>query len=116
MKNNKNRKRMTEEEVLQDPSLSHFHEAIRFLKDKPNKDIFPKQYETAIIDVSMQRLTEHFEKQPNVSFKTLLARVLTQLPADVTPLLLSKVVKEATEVWEELVTSTQKENQTLTAA
>ena len=41
MKNAKKNTTMTAEAVLQDAALDHFHEAILFIKDKPNKDIFP---------------------------------------------------------------------------
>ena len=49
-------------------------------------------------------------------FKAILKTVMKELPKETTDMLLSKVVKSAAEVWEELVTSTQKENQAVTVS
>ena len=91
---NKEEKAMTLKQMLKDPSLEHFHELLLFIKDKPNKDIFPKQYEMGFLDAVVSTLVELFEKNPKISLKMALSGVIKTLPNDITDTLLSKVVQK----------------------
>ncbi|MDZ7879798.1 MAG: hypothetical protein U5L45_19120 [Saprospiraceae bacterium] len=106
----KNNKTMTAAQVLRDPSLAHFHDMIRDFQNSPSKDIFPQKYEAGVIDAAMDHLFEIFEKQPKMSFKALLRRIIAQLPDDITPTLLFKVLHQAHEEWEGHKAAVQKES------
>ena len=113
MKNNKNNEgviRLTEDEILNDPSLAHFHEAVRFMQRTPSKDIFPKKYEAGVITAALDNLHELFEENPNKSLRKILKDVIGRLPNDITPLLLSKVIQNVLEEWENLLAESQKES------
>ena len=117
-KDNKNKgsRTMTAEEILNDPSLAHFHEAVRFMQRTPSKDIFPKKYEEGVIDVALETVFELFEENSKVSLKKVLRLVIKHLPKDITPLLMSKVIQKAIEEWTDLVEEAQKESPMLVAA
>ena len=55
MKEVKKNPSMTYEEVLQNTDLAHFHEAIHLLKNRAHTDIFPRQYESAMMSVAEQQ-------------------------------------------------------------
>ena len=91
---NKEEKAMTLKQMLKDPSLEPFHELLLFIKDKPNKDIFPKKYEMGMMDATVSTLLQLFEKNPRISLKMALSGVIKTLPNDITDTLLSKVVQK----------------------
>lgn len=109
---NQKHKTKTFDEVLQDPEQPLLHEAIHFLRKTSFKDAFPRKYEISVIDMATETVTELFEENPNTSLKTVVSAVMEQLPDDISALLLSKVVKQSIEEWENLTASIQKENQT----
>ena len=90
----KEEKAMTLKQMLKDPSLEPFHELLLFIKDKPNKDIFPKKYEMGMMDATVSTLLQLFEKNPRISLKMALSGVIKTLPNDITDTLLSKVVQK----------------------
>ena len=114
MKKDTSSKAMTFNQMLKDPSLEPWHEALRIIKNKPSKDIFPKKYEMGIIDVAMETMAELLDKNPNLSFKKALTGAIKNLPRDITDALFSKVLQKAIEEWAELSASAQLNNQILT--
>ena len=94
MNKGKKSKDLTVEEALQDPSFEPFYELLLFIKDKPNKDIFPKKYEMGMMDATVSTLIQLFEKNPKISLKMALTGVIKTLPNDITDTLLSKVVQK----------------------
>jgi hypothetical protein len=46
--------RMTSEQIAQTPELAHLYDIVRFLEVTPEKDVFPKKYETATISMAVQ--------------------------------------------------------------
>ena len=94
MSKGKKSKELTVEEALQDPSFEPFYELLLFIKDKPNKDIFPKKYEMGMMDATVSTLIQLFEKNPKISLKMALTGVIKTLPNDITDTLLSKVVQK----------------------
>ena len=111
MKKNKEPKEMTLEEALLDPSFAPFHELIRAVKDKPNKDIFPKKYEMCVIDAAMVTMVALVDNNPNISFRKALKGVIKNLPKDITDVLFTKVIKQALEEWPERLAAAQPINQ-----
>ena len=114
MKKNKDSKAMTFEQVLKDPALAHLHEAILFIKDKKPEDIFPKQYEKAMLSVTGSRLFDIFEKNPQTSLKQALLGVIKDLPKGISDTLLVKVVNHVIEIYPEFLASAPKEKQIVT--
>ena len=94
MKKDKDHKTTTFKQALKDPAFAYLHEALLLIKDKPNKDIFPKQYEMGLLDAVVGTLVELFEKNPKISLKMALTGVIKTLPNDITDTLLSKVVQK----------------------
>ena len=94
MKKDKDHKTTTFKQALKDPAFAYLHEALLLIKDKPNKDIFPKQYEMGLLDAVVSTLVQLFEKNPKISLKMALTGVVKTLPNDITDTLLSKVVQK----------------------
>ena len=94
MKKDKDHKTTTFKQALKDPAFAYLHQALLLIKDKPNKDIFPKQYEMGLLDAVVSTLVELFEKNPKISLKMALSGVIKTLPNDITHTLLSKVVQK----------------------
>ena len=111
MGKSKKSKDLTVEEALQDPSFEPFYELLLFIKDKPNKDIFPKKYEMGMIDATVSTLVQLFEKNPKISLKMALSGVIKTLPNDITDTLLSKVVQKVFETLPILQAQAQQKQQ-----
>jgi hypothetical protein len=90
------------EEVLQNPSLSRFHELINYLDNTPNKDIFPKKYEASIQNLVNHRVKMLFVEYPHMPSEFMLSRLTRYLPKDLSPKLLLKMTKFATKKWGKL--------------
>ena len=107
----KEEKAMTLKQMLKDPSLEPFHELLLFIKDKPNKDIFPKKYEMGMMDAAVGTLVELFNKNPKITLKMALTGVIKNLPNDITDILLSKVVQKVFETLPILQAQAQQKQQ-----
>ena len=99
MKEIKKNPSMTYEEVLQNPSLTHFHEAIYLLQNKSHTDIFPKQYELAMISVAEGYVVKLFQKDPNIPLKRAIAKVIAHFPNDLSDGLIAKIKNAIVEKW-----------------
>ena len=102
MKVNKKYIPLTFDEVLQDPSLSRFHELINYLEKTPNKEILPKKYEMSIQDLTTRKVQSLFDENPNMPLKNVLALVMDYLPDDLSAKLLLKMTQIAIKKWEKL--------------
>ena len=105
-------KAMTFKRMLKDPSLEPFHELLLFIKDKPNKDIFPQKYEMGMMDATVSTLIQLFEKNPKISLKMALSGVIKTLPNDITDTLLSKVIQKVFDTLPILQAQAQQKQQT----
>jgi hypothetical protein len=90
------------EEVLQDPSLSRFHELINYLYNMPNKDVFPKKYEASIQNLVNQKVQTLFVENPSMPLKLVLSLVIEYLLEDLTPKLLLKMTQFTIKKWGKL--------------
>lgn len=102
MKLNKKYVPLTFDEVLQDPSLSRFHELINYLEKTPNKEILPKKYEMSIQDLTTRKVQSLFDENPHMPLKNVLALVMDYLPDDLSAKLLLKMTQLAIKKWEKL--------------
>jgi hypothetical protein len=102
MKNDTLNSEKSFEEVLQDPSLSRFHELVNYLNNTPNKDVFPKKYEASIQNLVNQKVQTLFVEYPHLPSEFMLSRLTRYLPEDLSPKLLLKMTKFATKKWEKL--------------
>jgi hypothetical protein len=116
MKNIDKNKSMTFEEVLQDSSLAHLHEAIRFLEKTPNKDVFPKKYERSMIDLSVENTIELIGENPNMPLKTVISTVISSFDDDLSADLILKMTKNIIKEWQNLPPSFHQEKQKAIAA
>ena len=76
MKEIKKNPSMTYEEVLQNPSLIHFHEAIHLLQNRSHNDIFPQHYELSMLDVAETHVVKLWRKNPEMSLKMVVTKVM----------------------------------------
>ena len=112
MTKDKDHKTTTFKQALKDPSFAYLHEALLLIKDKPNKDIFPKQYEMGLLDAVVSTLVQLFEKNPKISLKMALSGVIKTLPNDITDTLLSKVIQKVFDTLPILQAQAQQKQQT----
>ena len=112
MKKDKDHKTTTFKQALKDPAFAYLHEALLLIKDKPNKDIFPKQYEMGLLDAVVSTLVQLFEKNPKISLKMALSGVIKTLPNDITDTLLSKVIQKVFDTLPILQAQAQQKQQT----
>jgi hypothetical protein len=116
MENIDKNKSMTFEEVLQDPSLAHLHEAIHFLEKTATKDIFPKKYELSMIDLSVENTIELLGKNPNMPLKTVISTIISSFNDDLSAELILKMTKSIIKEWQNLSTSFKQEKPKAIAA
>ncbi len=107
MKEVKNNLSMTYEDVLQNPNLTHFHEAIHLLQNRPHTDIFPKQYESAMMSVAEDRVVKLFDENPQISLKRTVSKVINRFPNDLSDALMTKITNEVIKKWTHLSTEHQ---------
>jgi hypothetical protein len=102
MKEIKKNPSMTYEEVLQNPSLVHFHEAILLLQNRSHTDIFPKQYESAMISVAEGYVVKLLRKNANTSLKMVVTKVIAHFPNDLSAALTEKISNAIVDKWTQL--------------
>jgi hypothetical protein len=102
MKEIKKNPSMTYEEVLQNSSLAHFHEAIHLLQSRSHTDIFPKQYESAMISVAEGYVVKLFQKNANTSLKMVVTKVINYFPNELSATLTAKISNAIVEKWTQL--------------
>jgi hypothetical protein len=112
MKEIKKNQSMTYEEVLENPSLAHFHEAIHLLQNRAHNAIFPKHYEASMLDVVESHVVKLWRKNPEMSLKTVVTKVITHFPNDLSADLISKMTHTIVEKWTQL-SATHSANQQL---
>ena len=115
MKNLGQHKSISFEEALKDASLVHFHEAIRSVQNKSNKDISPKKYEKSMLNLAESDTVRFFKENPNMSIKTIVATIIQSFPDEVSPDIILKMTKKIVEKWQNLSASYRQENQTIVA-
>jgi hypothetical protein len=95
-------KTITFDEALQMPQLTHFHEAIRFLDNKPVGTLFPDKYEASIKHIAIKNAVALFEANPSLPLNKVISIIMDNLPTDLSPQLLLKMTQVAIEEWENL--------------
>jgi hypothetical protein len=102
MENSKENKTMTFEEALQDPSLAHIHEGLRYLQTTPSKDVFPKKYEKSMIGLALTDVVKLFEKNPNMPLKKVIATIINSFDDDLSSDLILKMTPKIIDKWKTL--------------
>lgn len=102
MENSKKNRTMTFEEALQDPSLVHIHDGLRFLQKTDSKDIFPKKYEKSMIGLAVTDAVNLFKKNPNMPLKKVISTIIASFDDDLTADLILKMTKQIIEKWGKL--------------
>ena len=97
-----NKKSKTFEEALEDPTLAHFHEAIRFIQNKPFSQLFPKKHEITLTHVVEHNVGKLFDDNPNMPIKMVIATVFAPITDDIPAPLMLKLTKKIIEKWESL--------------
>ena len=113
MKNIRQHKSISFEDALKDASLVHFHEAIRSVQNKSNKDISPKKYEKSMLNLAESDTVRFFKENPNMSIKTIVAAIIQSFPDEVSPDMILKMTKKIVEKWQSLSSSYRQETQAI---
>ena len=88
MGNNKKSKTVTFDAALQMPELAHFHEAIKFLENKPIGTLFPDKYEASIKHIAVKNAYVLFETDPTLPLNKVISIIMDNLPNDLSSPLL----------------------------
>ena len=113
MKNNEKYTSTTFEAALQDASLGHLHEAIKSVKGKTGKEIFPQKYELSMISVALCDAEKLFEANPHLPLKTVVTTILASFADDLSADLIVKITQKIIAKWEHLAANRRVSNQKL---
>ena len=113
MKNKGKYTSTTFEAALQDASLGHFHEAIRSVKGKMGKDIFPQKYELSMTSVALCDAEKLFGANPYLPLKTVVTTILASFSDDLSADLILKITQKIIAKWEHLTANLHVSNQNL---
>ena len=108
---------MTFQEALQDPSLSHLHDAIRFLQENEDTILMPKKFMSSlksILSLKVRRILTENPEMHTSSLKLLIA-ALTGVNEKIPPEMVLEITAHIIKEWETLTTYAKKE-QALQAA
>lgn len=116
MKNIEKKKYRTAEEVLNDPSLAEYHEAIRATRNKPFSQMFPKKHEMSLTSLVKQKAVLLFKTNPNLPIKVVVLTIFEPLTNDIPAPLMLKLTEKIIEQWESLSAAAAQENPIAIAA
>jgi hypothetical protein len=102
MENLKENRTLTFEEALQDPSLAHIHEGLRYLQKTPPKDIFPKKYEISMVGIALEDTITLFQKNPNMPLKMVVSTIIASFDDDLSADLIVKMTPKIIDKWKTL--------------
>ena len=115
MKEIKENKDLTYEEALNDPSLAHIHDLIRYVQKTPFSQMFPKKHELTLIGLAESKTRKLFIENPNMPLKTVLTTVFEPLTDDIPAPLVLKLTKKIIQKWESLSATLPQNNEVLTS-
>jgi hypothetical protein len=116
MENNEKKKSKTFVEALEDPTLAHFHEAIKSIQNKPFSQLFPKKHEITLTHVVEHNVGKLFDENPHMPIKMVVATVFAPLTDDIPATLMLKLTKIIIEKWESLSLNSLQEKRTALVA
>jgi hypothetical protein len=116
MEKNENKKSKTFVEALEDPTLTHLHDAIRSIQNKPFSQLFPKKHEITLTHVVEHNTLKLFDVNPNLPIKMVIATIFAPLTEDIPAPLMLKLTKKIIEKWESLSVSSLTETGTALVA
>jgi hypothetical protein len=93
---------MTYDEVLADPSLAEFHEAIHYLRKTTFSQRFPKKHELTLTDVVNEKAKKLFTENPDMPIKMVITTIFEPLTNDIPAPLFLKLTQTIIEKWESL--------------
>jgi hypothetical protein len=102
MKDSGIHKTMTEEEILNDSSLSYLHGVVQYVQKNPFSKMFPKKHELSITHVVYMNTKELFIQNPNLPIKKVITTVFEPLTDDIPAPLMLKLTKKIIAQWEKL--------------
>ncbi len=111
MKETKKNNSMTFEEGLQDPSLAHLHEALRYFQKTPASQMFPKKHELALTHAVERKAYKLFNENPNMSIKTVITTIFTTLTDDIPAPLALKLTQTIIKEWESMLAISLQKNE-----
>lgn len=100
---------MSFEEVLQDPSLSRFHEMIHFMRANKDKIFFPKKFMMSLKHIMEQKLIGIHRETPDMPLIKVLITSLTGVNENIEPEMLLEITTFIIKEWEGLIVAKQQE-------
>jgi hypothetical protein len=106
-------RKMTYEEVLADPSLAEFHEAIHYLRRTTFSQRFPKKHELILTDSVKEKAKELFRENPNMPIKMVITTIFEPMTNDISASLFLKLTQTIIKKWESLSTVVYEEKEVM---
>ena len=116
MKNKEDNKSLTIEDLLQDSSFAHVHEALKYVINTPASQLIPKKHELVLTDLVEKETKELYNETPNLPIKKVLSTIFESLTDDIPAPLMLKLTKKIINKWQKLSMSLQHESQTAVIA
>ena len=116
MKNKEENIVPTIEEALQDQAHARFHEALRYVQNKPFSQLFPKKHELSLIDLVKVKVKLLHEINPKMPIKKVITTVFESLTDDISAPLMLKLTKIIIDKWGKLSVSLHQERLIAVAA
>jgi hypothetical protein len=110
MKNIEVNKVPTIEEALKDPAHARFHEALRYVQNKPLSKLMPKKHELILTDSVEMKAKKLYTETPDLPMKKVITTIFESLTDDIPAPLVLKLTEKIIEVWENCSLTIQKEN------
>lgn len=109
-------KTMTVEEILEDTSLSGFHDFVRKVENTPASQLMPKKHERALTSISEMETRTLFKTHPNMPIKKVIITIFEPLTDDIPAPLMLKLTKRIINIWSELSEKAQQNRPATLAA
>ena len=88
------------EDAIHDPKFAHLHEAMHFLLNAKEEDLFPNKYGSAWKDLVFQKMAALHKTDPDMSLSKVIGSIIGNLPDTVTPALMLELTAFLIEKWE----------------
>lgn len=98
MKNIEESKVLTIEEALNDPTHARFHEALRYVQNKPFSELMPKKHELILIDLVEAKAKKLYLETPDLPMKKVVTTIFESLTDDIPAPLMLKLTQKIIDV------------------
>lgn len=110
MKDSGKSRTMSYEEILQDSSLAHMHEMVRYVHNKPLSQLMPKKHESSLTSWIEIKTVKLYTENPNMPIKKVITTIFEPLTDDIPAPLMLKLTQHIIDLWAKLFVTNQQDN------